>query len=67
MPMHQPISLALLFNYIVMFITKGLPIIIGLILLFLLFFKAGRDGTHISQCLPNLVVILACISMAAMT
>jgi hypothetical protein len=65
--MHQPITFALIFSYAIIFITKGLPILIGLISLFRLFSKAGSDGAQISQCLPNLVVILACISMLAMT
>ena len=65
--MHQSITFALIFDYIIMFITKGLPIIIGLISLFRLFSKASSDSTQISKCLPDLVVILACISMLAMT
>ncbi len=67
MPMHQPITLALMFNYAIIFVTKGIPIIIGLISLFRLFSKAGSGGTQILQCLPNLIVILACISFLAMT
>jgi hypothetical protein len=65
--MHQPITVAVIFSYAIMFVTKGIPIIIGLISLFRLFSRAGSNGTHISQCLPNLIVILACISMLAMT
>lgn len=65
--MHQPITSAVIFSYAIMFITKGIPIIIGLISLFRLFSKAGIESSQISQCLPNLIVILACISMLAMT
>ena len=65
--MHQPITFALVFSYAIMFITKGIPIIIGLISLFLLFLKAGSDSNQVSKCLPNLIVILACISMLALT
>jgi len=65
--MHQTITSAVIFSYAIMFVTKGLPILIGLVSLFRLFSKAGSDSFQISQCLPNLVVILACISMLAMT
>lgn len=67
MPIHEPITFAMFLNYLIIFITKGIPIIIGLISLFRLFSKAGNDGVRMSQCLPNLVVILACISILAMT
>ena len=65
--MNQPITFTIIFSYAIMFVTKGIPIIIGLISLFRLFLKAGRASNQISQCLPNLIVILACISMLAMT
>ena len=65
--MHQPITIPVIFSYAIMFITKGVPIIIGLISLFLLFLKAGSDSIQVSKCLPNLIVILACISMLALT
>jgi hypothetical protein len=65
--MHQPITFAVIFSYAIMFISKGIPIIIGLISLFRLLPKAGSNSSQVSHCLPNLIVILACISMLAMT
>lgn len=61
------ITFAFLFNSAIIFITKGIPIIFGLISLYRLFANAGSEGSQISQYLPNLLVILACISILAMT
>ena len=67
MPMHQPITFAVIFSYAILFVTKGIPIIIGLIALFRLMSISGIDETKLSRCVPNLVIIMACISMLSMS
>lgn len=65
--MHPPFTFAIVFNYVILFITKGLPIIIATISLLRLFTRTGSDSVQLPQCLPDLIVILACISMLALT
>ena len=65
--MHPQITFAVIFNAVIAFIAKGLPILIGLASLFRLLAKANSDQVTPSQCLPNLIVILACIAFLAMT
>lgn len=65
--MHQPITFAVMFSYVILFVTKGIPIIIGLISLFRLLPISGIDETKLSRCVPNLIIIMACISMISMS
>ena len=65
--MNQPITFTIIFSYAIMFVTKGIPIIIGLISLFRLLPISGSDETKLSRCVPNLIIIMACISMLSMS
>jgi hypothetical protein len=64
---HEQFTFGVFLNYTLLFVTKGLPIIIGLISLFRLLARTENyREIQISQCLPNLVIILACIAMLAL-
>ena len=64
--MHH-ITFAVVLSYAILFVTKGIPIIIGLISLFRLLLISGSDETKLSRCVPNLIIIMACISILSMS
>lgn len=80
--MQEPITFSFIFSYAILFVTKGIPIIIGLISLFRLLPISGIDDesklsrivpnliideSKLSRFVPNLIIILACISMVSMS
>lgn len=66
--MGQTFTFTVFCSYVAILVSKGIPIVVGLITLFKLFSKLeDSDNLQIYKCLPHLVVILACISIASMS
>jgi hypothetical protein len=62
--MQQQFTLAMFLSYVALFVTQGIPIIIGIVsLLKLLFIKGSGDMAHLSKCLLPMIVILASVSI----
>jgi hypothetical protein len=62
--MQQQFTLAMFLSYVALFVTQGIPVIIGIVaLLKLLFIKGAGDMAHLSKCLLPMIVILASVSI----
>ena len=62
--MHQQFTFAMFLTYVSLFVTQGIPAIIGIVALLKLFtIKGDGDMTHLSKCLLPLFVILASVSI----
>ncbi len=62
--MNQEVTGAMFLSYIALFVTQGIPAIIGIVALFnLLSIKGDGDTAHLNKCLLPLLVVLASVSI----
>jgi hypothetical protein len=62
--MNQQVTDAMVLTYVALFVTQGIPAIIGIVALLKLFsIKGAGDMVHLSKCLLPLFVILASVSI----
>ncbi|NQV32307.1 MAG: hypothetical protein HQ515_06410 [Phycisphaeraceae bacterium] len=62
--MQQQFTFAMFLTYVALFVTQGIPAIIGIVaLLKLLTITGDGDTAHLNKCLLPLFVILASVSI----
>ena len=62
--MNQQVTEAMVLTYVALFVTQGIPAIIGIVALLQLFsIKGDGDTAHLNKCLLPLFVILASVSI----
>lgn len=64
---NEQMTWALFFQLSIIFITKGLPTLIGLMCLFRLREKSMGDSKNLARFLQELVTILACLAMITLS
>ena len=62
--MNQQVTEAMVLTYVALFVTQGIPAVIGIVALLKLFSISGDgDAAHLNKCLLPLFVILASVSI----